>query len=241
VSWSAGGEGQSTDRLMYRCSGRWKIDRYLREEQWQGQVGELYDKHKVEFHTLTPPPSRRLCVVECEWKLQSFDVRCSWCGNTIAQKGFSQVMRVGGSHLYSMQWSMTQRRHGPRHCCFSDRYAPRPVIARLPVSRHFICSFTVSYSKPRNCMAAEGLLRAPTGVGCRSMCPITMDEHHPLRNAQTSTVTPVPGRRVMHNICFGYTTANLQVQALHSGTPTLLPAAPNNTANIVPRLRQSPV
>jgi hypothetical protein len=62
-----------------------------------------------------------------------------------------------------------------------------------------------------------------------------MDEHHPLRNAQTSTVTPVPGRRVMHNICFGYTTANLQFQALHSGTPTLLPAAPNNTANTVPR------
>jgi hypothetical protein len=45
----------------------------------------------------------------------------------------------------------------------------------------------------------------------------------------------------MHNICFGYTAANLQFQALHGETPTILRAAPNNTANIVPRLCQSPV
>jgi formylmethanofuran dehydrogenase subunit E len=65
---------------------------------------ELYDKHKVQFRTLTPPPSRRLCVVECEWKLQYFDVHCSWCGEMVARKGFPQVMRAVTCISCSGQW-----------------------------------------------------------------------------------------------------------------------------------------
>ena len=88
-----------------------------------------------------------------------------------------------------------------------DRDAPRPVMAHVPVSRHFPrgplplpLTLTLTYSKQRNFVAAERLPRAPAGSRSLLMNMLDTDyQQHPLRNAQTSIVTPVPGFWAMHD------------------------------------------
>lgn len=111
-------------------------------------------------------------------------------------------MRVGGSHLHSMQWSMTRRRLGLRitaHgiAAFLTGMHPDLSLRDYPY-------LVTSHARPRYRTANRTIACPQRGcsghpqdaVDCRSMCRITMDEHNPLRKAQTSTVTPVPGFRV---------------------------------------------